>query len=141
MTDEPQEEATAEPADEPAGEPVSGPESVAAVEEARRATEQIRLAQDAHREDLEQLKVLLQGADGLTATTGDLLADFKQTAETLAAERQLGAREGSSWWHVSTPLPRLSSNATKATRTSAQPLSANSLSDGPGPHCPGDGAG
>ena len=37
--------------------------------------------------------MLLQGANGLASTTGDLLADFKQTAETLAAERQQLERE------------------------------------------------
>ncbi len=93
MTDEPQEEAIAAPGDEPAGEPVSSPEVSAAAEEAQQATEQIGLAQDAHREDLEQLKMLLQGANGLAATTGDLLAEFTQTAETLVAERQLLERE------------------------------------------------
>src|SRR5688572_30285847 len=93
MTDEPQEEAITEPSDKPAGEPVSGPEVSAAVEETRQATEQIRLAHDAHREELEQLKVILQGANGLASNAGDLLADFKQAAETLAAERQQLERE------------------------------------------------
>lgn len=94
MTDQPQEEPITEPGDKPAGEPVStSPEVRADVEEARQDIEQIRLSHDGHREDLEQLKVLLQGANNLASTTGDLLADFKQTAETLAAERQQLARE------------------------------------------------
>lgn len=93
MTDGPQEDAITEPGDKSAGEPVSSPEVSAAVEEGRRATEQIRLAHDAHREELEQLKLILQGANGLASTTGDLLADFKQAAETLAAERQQLERE------------------------------------------------
>jgi hypothetical protein len=93
MTDAPQEEAITEPGDERAGEPASSLEVSAAAEEARQATEQIGVAQDAHREGLEQLKMLLQGANGLAAPTGDLLAEFRQTAETLAAERQQLERE------------------------------------------------
>ena len=93
MTDEPQEEATTEPADETAGELTSGSEVSVAINEARQDTEQVRLAEDALREDLEQLKSLLNGATSLTTTTGELFAEFKQTAAALASERQELERE------------------------------------------------
>jgi len=93
MTDESQEEATTQPVDETTGDVASDSDVNAAVEEARGASDQIRLVQDGHREGLEQVKALLQDANGITATTGDLLAEFKQTAEALAAERLRLERE------------------------------------------------
>jgi hypothetical protein len=93
MTDEPQEEATTEPAAEKAGELTSGSEVTASIHEAGQDAEQLRLAQDALREDLEQLKSLVKGASSLTTTTGELYAEFKQTAAALATERQELERE------------------------------------------------
>jgi len=84
MTDETQEETATEPVAETTGDVTSDSDVNAAVEEAR----ELRLLQDGHREGLEQVKALLQDANGITATTGDLLAEFKQTAQELAAEHQ-----------------------------------------------------
>lgn len=88
MKDKPQEVATTDLSDESAVDATSGTDVTATIAEATQDVEQIRLIQDAQRKGLKQLKALLRGADGLTATTSDLLAAFTETAENLTAERQ-----------------------------------------------------
>lgn len=88
MKDKPQEVATTDLSDGPAGDAASGTDVEAEIAEARQQAEQIRLIQDAQRKGLKQLKALLRGADGLTATSGDLLSAFTETSEILTAERQ-----------------------------------------------------
>ena len=93
MTNEPQDETTAPPTAERAEDPVADSDVVAAMDDTRRETEQTRLQQDALREDLEQLKSLLNGASSLTTSTGDLFAELKQVVEALATARQELERE------------------------------------------------
>ncbi|KQY62394.1 McrB family protein [Nocardioides sp. Root140] len=93
MTDEPQEEATTEPVDETAGDAPLDSDVDTIVEEARQASEHLRLVQNGHREGLEQVRALLQDADGITGITGDLLAELTRTADAVTADRQRLERE------------------------------------------------
>lgn len=68
-------------------------EVAASAEEAARATEQLRNEFAKILDGFEQLKSQFQSANGLKTTSEDLLAEFKKTADTLAAERQELERE------------------------------------------------
>lgn len=93
VTDETQENGTTEPADTSADDLTSGSDVTDAMDDARQEAEQIELAHDALRDELENLKALLDGASSLAVRTGDLFAEFKRTAAALAAEWQDLERE------------------------------------------------
>lgn len=76
------------PADEPTAEPVEAPAEEATNDDHQPGIDELRRVQEDVRASLDQLKAQLEGTSGLTNTTGELLLEFRQTAEKLGQERQ-----------------------------------------------------